>query len=457
MLDSGMGRRRRFIGLFLGFLVLVVPASLVLRQTGEADRIRADFRALGLPLDAAGLDAWYPHVPETSNAAPAVLEAAALLKGEPRLKVLFLERGTNGPPRGTPWPVEQREALADVVRENAEGLRLLRAALARPASRYPVDFFRGRFDLPPHYTALPRAASHLRAAAILAVVDGDGEEAVQRLVEVLKLTGTLALEPTDLAQVNRLIALEGAVSTAEDVLSLSKGGSLDGNRLTRLSAALEAAMPQDSPVRAAVGEMCLVQDIFQMPRSEFAGRSQGPELAQFLAYGWLGFRSLDEGYYLAVTREIVEACAQAGTDRLTRLDRLAADVDKRTRSWWGQRARLVSGMGLGDRIRRAKWSTRVEVRLTAARVACALESFRLAHAGSLPERLDQLVPQWLPAVPSDPFDGQPLRYRRHESGYTVYSVGDDRKDSGGREGIPGRGFNPPESTDLTFTVERPGP
>jgi hypothetical protein len=43
-----------------------------------------------------------------------------------------------------------------------------------------------------------------------------------------------------------------------------------------------------------------------------------------------------------------------------------------------------------------------------------------------------LVPEFLPAVPVDPADGQPLRYRAAAAGgFTLYSVGEDGVDDGG--------------------------
>ena len=35
-------------------------------------------------------------------------------------------------------------------------------------------------------------------------------------------------------------------------------------------------------------------------------------------------------------------------------------------------------------------------------------------------------------VPPDPFDGKPLRYKKREDGVTIYSVGRDSKDDGGK-------------------------
>jgi len=66
-----------------------------------------------------------------------------------------------------------------------------------------------------------------------------------------------------------------------------------------------------------------------------------------------------------------------------------------------------------------------------ARIACALERYRLAH-GQCPETLDALVPQFLAAIPRDVITDQPLNYHRVNDGqYVLYSVGWNKKDDGG--------------------------
>ena len=63
--------------------------------------------------------------------------------------------------------------------------------------------------------------------------------------------------------------------------------------------------------------------------------------------------------------------------------------------------------------------------------AVAIERFRRAHAGQPPATLSALVPEYLAAVPMDPFSGQPLPYHRAADTYAVYSIGQDRIDAGG--------------------------
>jgi hypothetical protein len=62
--------------------------------------------------------------------------------------------------------------------------------------------------------------------------------------------------------------------------------------------------------------------------------------------------------------------------------------------------------------------------------ALAAERYRRDHK-RWPESLDQLCPKYLAAVPLDPFDGQPLRYRQLEDGLIVYAVGNDGVDDDG--------------------------
>ncbi len=76
------------------------------------------------------------------------------------------------------------------------------------------------------------------------------------------------------------------------------------------------------------------------------------------------------------------------------------------------------------------------------------------RAAGLPENLNELVPQFLPTVLADPFDGQPLRYHRLAKGYVIYSVGQDGHDDGGREKPADWKYSDKTAYDITFTVER---
>jgi hypothetical protein len=55
-----------------------------------------------------------------------------------------------------------------------------------------------------------------------------------------------------------------------------------------------------------------------------------------------------------------------------------------------------------------------------------------AEYGKLPERLEQLAPEYLRELPIDPFSGRPPVYRpRGEAAFLLYSIGPDGNDDGG--------------------------
>lgn len=81
-------------------------------------------------------------------------------------------------------------------------------------------------------------------------------------------------------------------------------------------------------------------------------------------------------------------------------------------------------LGGGDK----KSSAKVKEEATLGMLA--IKAFQLKH-GRLPETLGELVPEFLPAVPRDDYDGKPLSYQPAKR--LLYSVGSDFKDDGGVE------------------------
>lgn len=73
-----------------------------------------------------------------------------------------------------------------------------------------------------------------------------------------------------------------------------------------------------------------------------------------------------------------------------------------------------------------------QVWIDEARIACALERYRLAH-GVYPESLDALVPAYAAELPHDIINGEPYHYRLRPDGtFLLYSVGWNQKDDGGK-------------------------
>jgi hypothetical protein len=95
----------------------------------------------------------------------------------------------------------------------------------------------------------------------------------------------------------------------------------------------------------------------------------------------------------------------------------------------------------------------VNFRRSQATMRCAIagvaaERFR-RKTGTWPESINALVPDYLSAVPFDPFDGKPLRCRRLKDGIAIYSIGPDLADN---DGTIDRKNPTADGTDIGFQL-----
>ena len=82
-------------------------------------------------------------------------------------------------------------------------------------------------------------------------------------------------------------------------------------------------------------------------------------------------------------------------------------------------------------------SCRAQVTRDQAKLACGLERYYLKHK-VYPENLEQVVPEFLGEMPTDPITGDFYRYARDAAGrYKIWSLGWNEEDNGGVAGPKG--------------------
>ncbi|MCH7727967.1 MAG: hypothetical protein IH991_16045, partial [Planctomycetes bacterium] len=81
--------------------------------------------------------------------------------------------------------------------------------------------------------------------------------------------------------------------------------------------------------------------------------------------------------------------------------------------------------------------------------ALAVQSYRLEQ-GNLPSTLGDLVPEYLPTIPQDPFTSLPLIYHVEQVTYLLYSAGPNQKDDGG---VPYDYFSDDPSGDILLNTD----
>lgn len=93
---------------------------------------------------------------------------------------------------------------------------------------------------------------------------------------------------------------------------------------------------------------------------------------------------------------------------------------------------------------------RDHMRLQTARVGMALERYRQKH-GRWPQKLDDLVPDFLSEIPIDVFTSQSVRYHHLDDGVAVYAVVGAKDDGGRLRPAPGQGWSVNE-LDIGFRL-----
>jgi hypothetical protein len=178
---------------------------------------------------------------------------------------------------------------------------------------------------------------------------------------------------------------------------------------------------------AFVGERCNGISFFRAPGSVDPDLIGGIPLRPLLAlYKAIGMADSDAIIYLDIMDEYIKI----GRLPIHERQKAAEAVEARLQST--SQAHVLLHVIMPALARITTLDMRNIAQLRTARLALAIERYRLI-AGKLPDALTDLVPTYLDAVPADPFDGKEMRYKKLETGFVIYSIGEDLSDDGGKE------------------------
>ncbi len=139
--------------------------------------------------------------------------------------------------------------------------------------------------------------------------------------------------------------------------------------------------------------------------------------------GFIGLKDADRRLILETMEQAIALTDRSDAKALQECEALFTEVATRARR---MPPKIFSAMLLPVEEKAAAKFVRLEAHRRTMLVALAVERYRWRHNGQLPDRLEQLAPDLLPTLPPDPFDDNPLRYKRLPAGFMVYSIGPDR-------------------------------
>jgi len=375
-----------------------------------------EIRQQGYPVTPEELFRLYPDVPKDQNAWEVYWEAySSYSESDQKALTNLPYSGFRNLPHPTqPVPVETKTVIAQYLDKNSKSLELYHRGGLIEKCAYPC-FHGGYIDLAPTW-CVPPGERLLRLEAVAQAEATNGEAATGTIQDSLRLANSLAHVPCSEIRWIAMVNLGFSVETLEYILSRT---TLADAQLSQLARTLHEADDPKGLTFALVGSQCLtvgwIADPEEKPRAP----------ADYLVEA-TGVREILFLCYVHKLKPFVEASRPIAAKEVKKQPRLGP-VSRRLLAY--TRECVVEDL-------------HATAQLRAALIAVAIERHHLI-GGSLPDSLDALVPKFLAAVPTDPFDGQPLRYKKLTKGYVVYSVGEDGKDDGGDE-----------KKDITFTVER---
>lgn len=407
-------------------ILTVTVLGMALRwivQTQVLKKRHAQLQAAGQPFTSEELGEYYA-IPEGSvDTTDQWLEAMQLAEEhesyeeEEGLPVVGFMDSPDLPDFNDPWP--ERDAVAAFLEGQAEPLAAIhRAATADGAVRFSHDFGPDGdvvSELSDDFGPLRRCERLLLLQAYTRAREGDNSGSVQSLREMFAVGRTLEGYPLAVALMVRTAISGGAIYRCGSILPFLDASADD---LRSIQAELRRLDYRRDLYRAIVGErvFCLHNCADELPDT-----TDIPIPGEVLWYFEPGIqlRILD---YQDGIAELAHAPWPDAFSTVDKFDDLRPNQWSLTDSVAGESLWVISLL-----------FTRVassEANATALDAAIAVELFRRDQL-YLPKTLNELVPEYLPAVPLDPFAEGPLRYITRDGEFLIYSVGEDAIDNQG--------------------------
>ena len=435
--------QRVLVGLLIFFAVYGVYRGILrARVNARIDAIRS----AGYPVTLEELNDWQNRPTDVDNAADVMGRAFEQYEWENKKKENLPVVGYADLPDLTePLGDDTRAMIAEYLADNAETMKLLHAAVKIEHCRYPVDYSEGYLTPLPHLGMVRDGARLLLLEAIMHAEDNEPDAAVKSVAGILGVGRTMADVPEIVSHAAAIASRDMAIDACERVMNRT---ALSDTQLTRLQKMFFDAYDPCGLVAGLIGERFLMVDMCRWPLSEMTDylvMTTGMWLPKFTEvhvalYRLSGLQDLDAVAYLDGMSRYMNVCRLPLEQRWEAARRVEEQVRPSTNIHL-----ILNLMGMNSMV--VEFDIKNSVKLHAAGTAIAVRRFGLAH-GRYPETLDELVPEYLEAVPVDLFDAKPLRYKKVDEGFVVYSVGENGVDDGGQDD------DEVGADDVAFRMER---
>ena len=351
------------------------------------------------------------------------------------------------------WPLtpEDRQWVRDVLAEDHEALTLLENA---PEIQGRV-FDRLCVDWPQSFASkretLSQVVDLLLLQAIYAVDQADTATLVDSIHTVLSVADTLRKEPFGFALGHR----QNYISRTVRVLVWASGLVRMSREQQQMLDHLLDGITWPLDLRASLtSERCALRALYQNPTPDILEafsisdrRGTRPIISArwISAYQWSGLFRHSEAGFLKQSQHIIDTCVtwKPGQTLNVRYDAGLLD-----RPWKLPLTSMFSSLAES----KCERPLRGRAELQVLRGILAARQYR-QQTGQWAQTLNVLVPEYLKAIPSDPYTGAPIQVQLRQGGRAIFSVGRDLQVS--QEQYFKDDFDRQTSDDIIMWLESP--
>ncbi|MBU6410604.1 MAG: hypothetical protein KGR98_09470 [Verrucomicrobia bacterium] len=376
----------------------------------------------------------------------------------------YRDLATTNPATEIPITPQPRSPAQDVLLALSKFdpvIEMFRQASLLPDSRFPIDYGRTPPSaiLLPHLATVIQVAEVLQLRAIAELRTGRSGKALADVKLMLCLANSVRSEPSVISHLVRIRIFTTALQPIYESLADHKWSDAQLAELNQELAKLNFLAGYETVVR---GERALrianIEFLKHSPRNPhlhaprwlrlfprlqalsatmLQSYIQRPPILQTLALGlgpsgWFDQNELRVAQYFAEwwppivdqSAKIVSPAKAQAADNAFRHEIQHRTPENLLATWFAPAF-----------VRTARTFAHGQESLDLARVAIALERYRLAHGG-YPGSLNALEPDFIESIPHDVIGGRPLHYRRTAGGlFLLYSVGWNETDDSGVVGL----------------------
>jgi hypothetical protein len=371
---------------------------------------------------------------------------------------------TSYPTNYFPVAKEPQTPAADVLlalSKFSTNRQLLIAAAARSQARFWINYDGGFAMLLPHLARLKDASQYLSLHANAALKAGDRETALKDIKLSFRLIEAIHDEPIVISHLVRIAMLHIALQPVWEGLADRQWTdpelSAIASELGKLNFLADYHLAMRGEQACGLWGVDYNRKLWISGPKEMVAPSMDSGLAQVEhLLEWATFRLIPDGWFDQSKLSLCRLHEKYLLPLMGDQDRLVVSTAaiERANSAFGQQGggpyevlfRIllrVPYTSPEDLLRNladfAGKCALAQCSVDLARVACALERYRLA-TGQFPDTLDALAPRFIAKLPHDVINGQPLKYRRTDDGqFILFSVGLNETDDGGTLGMTKNG------------------